>query len=163
MDCRECGSLLADYALGELAGGIASELRAHLDGCPACREKLSRHTCVIGMMRDEPEASPTARESARLAQALARVRLPQAPAQRADDAVPQGLPGFVAASVLAFAAMVALLALNAFGVIDIRSAALEIGPVAIAVTAIVVVFLTSFVPIAVTARRRPLNGMTFRR
>lgn len=163
MDCRECGSLLAGYALGELAGDVASEVREHLDGCPACRGELSRNSCLIGMMRDEPEASPTARESATLAEALARVKLPRQPAQRVDDAAPQGLPGFAAACALAFAVIASLLSLAAFGWVDVRAVTSEIGPCTLVGVAVVVVIITSFVPIAVTARRRPLNGMTFRR
>ena len=65
--------------------------------------------------------------------------------------------------VSAFALVATVLALQTFGVMDILAVVTSVGPLVIALTLVVVVFVTSFVPIAVTARRRPLNGMTFRR
>jgi anti-sigma factor RsiW len=43
IDCDECFARLDEYVDVELAGGDADAavpgLRAHLDGCPACREE----------------------------------------------------------------------------------------------------------------------------
>ena len=163
MDCRDCESVLVDYALGELPEDKASECRAHIDKCAACREEMSKFSCLERMMQDSPEATPTSAESARLSRALDEMALPQPRVPWATELVPRGLPAFVAACVLAFMLIASLLSFLAFGAVDVRSAAIGTRPGALICAAVMVVFITSFVPIAVTAKRRPLNGMTFRR
>jgi hypothetical protein len=43
LTCEECYTLLDEYVELELLGGVADHaipgMRAHLDGCPACREE----------------------------------------------------------------------------------------------------------------------------
>ena len=162
MNCRECESALVGYAAGELAEDAASDCRAHLETCPACRKALEEYRGLIGAIADEPLAIPTKAESAALAMALDRVRPCPSPAPAYADPALQGLPAFAAACAVAFILVATILALHAFGAVSFAAAG-AIGWRAIAVTVTVIVFVTSFVPIAVTARRRPLNGMTFRR
>ena len=162
MDCRDCELILVEYAMGELAQDTASDCRAHLETCPACRRELEDYRRLIGAIADEPVAVPSEAESAALAMALDRVRPCPSPAPRVADPGLQGLPAFAAACAAAFVIVAGILALHTFGAVSFAAAG-AIGWGTIAVTATVIVFVTSFVPIAVTARRRPLNGMTFRR
>ncbi len=162
MDCRECESMLVEYAMGELAEDAAPDCRAHLETCPACRRELEDYRRLIGVIADEPVAVPSEAESAALALALDRVRPCPSPATRVADPGLQGLPAFAAACAAMFVIVAAILGLHTFGAVSFAAVGV-IGWRAIAVTVTVIVFVTSFVPIAVTARRRPLNGMTFRR
>ena len=162
MDCRECEAILEAYVLGELTDGEGSACRAHVEACPACRQALEAYARVLDAIAAEPVATPSAAESAALAQALAQIDLCPQAEQRSTEPMPRGFPGFVLASVLAFVAIATVLALQRFGVVSIASLADSIGLRWIALTIVVIVFVTSFIPIAVTAHRRPLNGMTFR-
>jgi hypothetical protein len=53
--------------------------------------------------------------------------------------------------------------LQVFGRIDLISAVQSVNPLRLAMAGFVAVFVTSFIPILVTARRRPLIGLTFSR
>jgi hypothetical protein len=52
VDCDECFDKLDQYVELELAGGDADAaipgLRAHLDGCPACREEHESLRALVG-------------------------------------------------------------------------------------------------------------------
>jgi hypothetical protein len=54
LGCDECFEQLDRYVELELAGADADAdvpgLRAHLDGCPACREE---HDSLLALVRDE--------------------------------------------------------------------------------------------------------------
>ena len=162
MDCNQFESVVIEYMSGELRHEQAQECRAHLDQCPGCREQFEAYERVVHQICAETPVTPTEAESRALGDALAKSRLPRAAVpQRAFRPV-EGFVGFLAASVAVFAIVAVTLALHAFGAINLLELCREIGFPAIAAVAIVVVFVTSFIPIAVTARRRPLNGMTFR-
>ncbi|MGW5212971.1 anti-sigma factor family protein [Streptomyces sp. NPDC004051] len=45
-DCRTIGDLLEGHALNVLDPGEASAVRAHLAGCPGCREE---HDCLAAV------------------------------------------------------------------------------------------------------------------
>lgn len=162
MECRQFRSLLEAYALGELVGNELTDCQAHIEACSNCRQAVDAYAGIVSAIASEPLAAPSESESASLAKALAGIELCPAPQRTAPDAVPQGLPGFALASVLVFLLVAGVLALQRFGVIDIVSFAHEIGLQWIALAVVVVIVVTSFIPIAVTAHRRPLNGMTFR-
>ena len=163
MDCRECESILEAYALGELTESEQLACRAHVETCSACRQALQAYTCVLNAITAEPLPTPSQTESAALAEALAHVELCPRTDRRGLESVPRGFPGFVLASVLTFVVIATVLALQRFGVVSIVALAGSIGLQWLALMAVVIVFVTSFIPIAVTAHRRPLNGMTFRR
>jgi anti-sigma factor RsiW len=163
MDCRECESQLIALAVGELSEEAASQCRAHLDACPECREALAEYAGLIHAIADEPEVVPSVSESAELAAALERVQVRRAEAPKVSAPRPQGFFAFALASVVAFVLVAAALSLQVRGMIDIMAVITGRGALAAVLALTVVVFVTSFVPIAVTARRRPLNGMTFRR
>ena len=163
MNCTECESILAEYALGELADDDAALCRAHIEACPACREALAAYECVVGAIANDPVACPNQAESAALAKALDRVDACRTPARRPAEPALQGLPAFLAACVAAFLVVAGVAVVLAFRVTSIPVPVGVAGWAGVGVAVTVVVFLTSFVPIAVTARRRPLNGMTFRR
>ena len=123
--------------------------------------KSDEYQPEIDAIKGPPMLTPTASESVALSKALAEIA--PALARTPERVKPEGLRGFVLASIAAFALVATMLALQTFGVVSIRSVVTSLGPLVIALALVVVVFVTSFVPIAVTARRRPLNGMTFRR
>jgi anti-sigma factor RsiW len=163
MDCRELEPLLIALALGEQTQEESARCREHIEECPDCAKALARYQELAGMLVAEPMASPTASESAALASALAGVELRRRGAPRAANSVPQGFGEFVAASLAAFVLVTALLALQIRGAIDIGAALASAGALRVLGAVTLIVIITSFVPIAVTAHRRPLNGMTFRK
>ena len=62
--CDECFERIDEYVDLELIGAAADEaipgMRAHLDGCPACREEHESLTALVGGERPTPPASPGA-------------------------------------------------------------------------------------------------------
>lgn len=163
MDCLRCESIIIDYITGELPSEESSDCAAHLADCPECRELLAEYSQLVGLISTDSEVIPTAAESVLLASALSTVKLPQPELERRPETVAKGLPGFLAASVFAFVAVALLLGLQMVGKTSIWSLARSVNPLAAMVVVVIVMFVTSFLPIAVTARRRPLNGMTFKR
>jgi anti-sigma factor RsiW len=160
MECERYEDMLSSYVSGDLNGKAAEALEAHLQGCAECRESLDVYRSVAALIADEPALAPTASESAALAQALDRIPM-RTPKAQAVTRSSRELAGFALATVAAFAFLVILLGLQSIGRIDLVSGIARFNPLTIAVSAVVVVFVTSFIPIMVTARRRPLNGMTF--
>lgn len=163
MKCRECERILTAYALGELAEGPASECRAHLERCAGCRETLASYEAIVRSVAAEPRVTVTASESAAMARALGQVPLRRRPVRAAPAPSVYGLLGFSLASVIVFALIAAMLGLQVLGKIDILSLAGPLSMARIALTMVIVVLVTSFLPIVVTAQRRPLNGLTFRK
>ena len=163
MDCKKCESILIEYIMNELSEDERSRYESHLQECADCREALAAQKALINIVAGVPLLTPSASESASLASALANVSLqPQVQISSAPEPV-SGLAGLIFASAAAFIAIVTLLALQVLGYIDIASLPSSLGYVRSLAIAIMVIIVTSFVPIAVTAYRRPLNGLTFRR
>ena len=159
MNCEQCQSIIEDYLLEEAPDSLAAECRSHLAECPICREEFEHYSRLIQCVAGAQRPMPTPQERASLSQALSRVRTEP---QRAAPVI-KGLPTMVLASAVAFVLVATTLALHTLGTIDLLSQVRGSGlRIAVPVWT-VVVFVTSFVPIIVTARRRPLNGMTFRR
>jgi anti-sigma factor RsiW len=162
MKCADFEALVDAYMLGELDVDLVVKCAAHAEGCAACRAVLQQSSVLVQAICDELRLAPTAHESAALTEALCRI-CPRAEPARAPQMHPRDLAGFLATSLATFVIAVTVLLLQAFGIIDMLSVVKAVGPAAIAVSLTVIVFVTTFVPIAITARRRPLNGMTFRR
>ncbi len=158
MNCEQYEASIIACAAGELDENEAAECRAHIGSCDSCRAIYESYVCVIESVAGEPAPVPTRAESAALSRALARVETasPREP-------LAEGLPAMIWASLLAFAVVACVLGLHVAGCFSLVAAARAIGPAPIAVAVVMTVFITSFVPIAVASRRRPLNGATFRR
>jgi hypothetical protein len=64
VSCEECFELLDEYVELELqdldADARIPGMRAHLDGCPACREEHESLTALVGGEPPTPPASPAA-------------------------------------------------------------------------------------------------------
>ena len=64
VSCEECFELLDEFVELELqdldADARIPGMRAHLDGCPACREEHESLTALVGGERPTPPASPAA-------------------------------------------------------------------------------------------------------
>lgn len=163
MSCGDYELILSEYALGEMDDDAERACRKHLERCAECRAALAEYAVLVAAVGAAPVVAPTLDESAALAMALSTVRLGGLPAKPRTQQASAGLTGLMAASLAAFIAVATVLALQVFGTVDVVSAVMSIGPLRLALTAVVAVFVTTFVPIAVTARRRPLNGLTFRR
>jgi anti-sigma factor RsiW len=161
MSCRQYEPYIIAYSLGELSDtSDLSDLQAHIESCPTCRTLYNSYTQLVSAMTAVPEPRPTTAESEALSRALAQVR----PAPKTvSEPLPRNLPILVWGSLVAFVAIAGVLALQAIGRIDLVSALLSIGPGRIAICVVIAIIITSFLPIAVTARRKPLNGMTFSR
>jgi anti-sigma factor RsiW len=162
MKCKECEPLLAAYASGDLSEQEALDCRTHLGACESCRRSLETYSLLVEAIVGEPEIIASSAEFAALTEALDRASLPAKPAREVSGQWQSGVPAFAAASLGVFALLVAALTAQAVGLLDVRSLVAYIRPPFVAMAAVVIVFVTSFVPIAVTAKRRPLNGMTFR-
>jgi anti-sigma factor RsiW len=57
MKCDEVRLLLVSYSDGALAGERAEAVRAHVDGCAACREELAQLAADVELLRrdEQPE------------------------------------------------------------------------------------------------------------
>ena len=155
MECRQCEESLMDYACGDLP---SSEIELHLMDCAKCRAALESCQAAINMLAGEPMLSPTRSESARLTQALNRIPVQGQVRIRLNEVL-----GFAVATAFTFAFLVIVLGLQHLGRINIIW---MIGPINMpkaAVYGIAILVVTSLIPILVTAKRRPLNGLTFSR
>lgn len=161
MSCERYESSIVAYVLGELSPGEAAACRSHVEACERCRAACEGYVGLVRSIEDEPESAPTALESEALSRALARVQPAGARVQR--EPLPRGLPALMWGSFAAFVVVVSVLSLYVSGCFSLVGVARSIGPAPIAAAVAVTIFVTSFLPIAVAARRKPLNGMTFRR
>jgi hypothetical protein len=127
-----------------------------------CRSEYESYKELISVVADEPVITPSASERESLNLALASVKLPQ-PVCPSEDRTAQGFLGFLLASIFAFIAIAGLLVTQKVSLNNLIASADPISVVKGFSTLGVVVFTTSFLPIVITARRRPLNGLTFRR
>ena len=160
MDCKRFEPILTPYLVGDLSEQEAAACSEHLSRCAACREILEGYGRLIGSLTSEPMMQPSGSESAALARALADAGACHPAYRPTPTANANQLLGFLLASIAVFAVIATVLALHVLGVVDFRSA---VGPAWIVSTWVIVVFVTSFLPIVVTSRRRPLNGLTFKR
>ena len=163
MTCEQYESSIIAYAAGELNEFDAAACQTHIETCAHCRALHEGYACVVDSIVREPAPVPTLSESEALSRALAQVQSVGQTTTPAREPIPQGLPAMIWASLLAFATVAGVLALHAAGCFSFVATARAIGPAPIALAVVVTIFVTSFLPIAVAARRRPLNGMTFRR
>lgn len=157
MECRLCEESLAGYACGDLSAEEVEAIETHLMGCSMCREALESCRATIKLLTDVPILCPSRSESAQLARALDRVAEPRVSIR------PNELFGFAVATALTFAFLVIVLGLQLLGRINI---VWMIGPLSVprvVISAVAILVVTSFIPILVTAKRRPLNGLTFSR
>lgn len=158
MECRHCEELLVGYACGDLSKEEAERIELHLIGCPRCSEAVECYRSTMKLLADEPILFPSKSESAQLARALDRAAV-----QGRVSIRPNEVLGFAVATALTFAFLVIVLGLQLLGRINIMW---MIGPLnvpRVAMMAVAVLVVTSFIPILVTAKRRPLNGLTFSR
>lgn len=158
MECRQCEESLAEYACGEVSKEEAERIEIHLADCPQCSEALKCCQATIQLLADEPILSPSRSESVQLARALDKVAVQGRVSVRPNEVV-----GFAIATALTFAFLVIVLGLQLLGRINIMW---MIGPLnvpRVVVSAVAILVVTSFIPILVTAKRRPLNGLTFSR
>ncbi len=163
MNCERCEQMLAAYVTGDLAPHEVEGVEHHVESCGACSCSLQEYRALINLIGEEPTLSPTLSESRELSKALAAAPACRpAPARISPRAVYEFL-GFAFASLVVFAAMAFVLALQLTGRIDVVAITSPLGSARLVAVAVTVIFVTSFVPILVTAKRRPLNGMTFRR
>ncbi len=160
MNCGECRSIIVAYVLGDLPASDSARCRSHVEGCAQCRALYNGYLRLVSEIDQQPLVAPTPSESVALAQALDRAR----PAsRRASVPLPPGVPALIWGSIAAFFFVVSVLAMQLWGSLDLVGIARSVGPAPIALAVVITVFVTSFLPIAVAAKRRPLNGMTFRR
>jgi anti-sigma factor RsiW len=158
MNCEQRESTIVAYVSGELNESEVAACLAHIDACAHCRAIYESCVCVIDAIARDPMPVPTRAESEALSRALAGLQ--RTPSR---EPLPQGLGALMWASLLAFAAVATVLALHVAGYFSLAATVRTIGPAPIALAAVITLIVTSFLPIAVAARRRPLNGMTFRR
>jgi anti-sigma factor RsiW len=163
MNCERCEEMLAAYAAGDLESAEASAVERHLGECHACREALEAYQGMIARLADEPMLSPTTLESERLAEVLEHVPVCRPVRRPVNVRSFKEFLGFSVATAVVFALMLTVLALQALGQIDILALIALMGLPRLVITVTAIVFVTSFIPIWMTARRRLLNGLTFSR
>ena len=163
MNCERCEQMLAAYVTGDLATHEVEAVEHHIDRCDDCSAALEEYRALVSLIGDAPTLRPTLSESRALTRALAAVPICRPALERISPRRVYAFLGFAFASVIVFAAMVSVLALQLTGRIDVLAITSPLGRMRLVAIAVAIIFVTSFVPILVTARRRPLNGMTFRR
>lgn len=160
MNCIECEDLLAAYATGDLQGERAEACSLHLEECRSCRESLEFYVALVNSIADSPAVETTAIESANLYELLRKIDLPSPYQPRRTWRYLLERIALAAMSIVAFV----VIALSTWAVRSGRvSLSALTSPIVIVLGIVIVIFVTSFLPIAITARRRPLNGATFRR
>ena len=159
MNCEAYESSIIAYALGELTAEDAERCRAHLAVCEHCRAIYETYVGLTDAMEREPVLCPTYSESQALFRALNEAEWSAKPVSEPV----KGLPALVLGSLAAFMVLASVLTLQVLGCFSLGNVARAIGPAPIAIVVVIILFVTSFLPIAVAARRKPLNGMTFRR
>lgn len=162
MDCRECQNLLAAYVAGDLPADRSAMCDEHLASCPDCRAELACYRRVTDALAGAPALQPSIEESAALARALDEAVPAPAAVQRAQFEAATGSAAFTVASVAAFFVVALTLGAQSLGLLDLARLASPVVLLTAMGGAAVVLVVTTLVPIAVTAKRRPLNGMTFR-
>lgn len=163
MNCDRCEQMLTAYVTGDLAPHEVEAVEHHIARCDDCSMALEEYRLLIGLIGDAPSLSPTLSESRELTKVLATIPACRPAPARVSRREVFGLLSFAFASLMVFAAMVSVLALQLTGRIDIVAITSPLGSMRLVAVVVTVIFVTSFVPILVTAKRRPLNGMTFRR
>lgn len=160
MNCSECENSLAAYAAGDLCGETSDACSDHLAECSSCREILGSYRCLITGMKEHPLVEPTWKESESMAKALRGVRLPTPVKPRCSLRQTIETAVLFITSILTFASVATVAWLLKTGRLEIRS---FFTPENLVIAVVVVIFVASFIPITITAHRRPLNGATFKR
>lgn len=158
--CEKYEPKIIAYVLGELAEAEAKQCRAHIESCEHCRNIYELYVSLVDDISHDSEQVPTSCEFQSLSQALANIPLHQ---QHAGPDTPKGLPALVFGSLVAFVAIAAIISLQVLGHFNLVAAIRSVGFAPIICVVLIGIFITSFLPIAVASKRRPLNGMTFRR
>lgn len=153
MKCVDIEAILPAYFLGELEGAELEDCRNHLESCENCRCALEFYAEIVSSMEREPELVVSASESAALTAALDRVSV-RRPVERTDSRPTYEMVGFGLASVVMLVVITAVMNLHSAGLTRFLWNPLMIIP-ALAV----VIFVTSFLPIAITVRREQLKEM----
>lgn len=160
MNCRECENLLAAYVSDDLNEELSTACSLHLDECVSCRESMKLYACFLTSISESPMIIPTETESINLSKSLKDVKLP-APVQP-HLTWRQQLEhiALVVMCIVSFAAVTMITWAIRSGQIPVS---MITNPAVLLPVIIIIVFIISFLPIAITARRKPLNGATFKR
>lgn len=160
MNCIECENLLAAYISGDLDEERSAACKLHLAECASCRESMELYSCLVDSISGSPMLIPTEAESFNLARSLKDVRLPSPIQPRLTW---RQLFERVALAVMCIVSFVTV----AFITLAIRNGQVSISafanPIVLLPSIVIIIFIVSFLPIFITARRKPLNGMTFKR
>jgi anti-sigma factor RsiW len=163
MNCERCEQMLAAYVTGDLAPHEEEAVEHHIARCGDCSAALNEYRALVSLIGDAPTLRPTLAESRALTMALAAAPICRPTREWVSPRRVYAFLGFAFASLVVFAVIVSVLALQLTGRIDILAITSPLGSARLVAILVTVIFITSFVPILVTAKRRPLNGMTFRR
>ncbi|MHB1457798.1 MAG: anti-sigma factor family protein [Armatimonadota bacterium] len=160
MDCRECENLLAAYVSGDLSEGQVTLYNLHMKECVECKGSMEMYACLKDSIIGSPMITPTEEESLDLARSLRDVKLPSTPQPRRTwnqllEQVALAVMCIVSFIIVAFIAWSVKMGQVSFSTIA--------NPAILLPGIIIVIFIVSFLPIIITARRKPLNGMTFKR
>lgn len=159
MNCKECENLLAAYVSDELDGERSSACSMHLKECEPCRSLLESYSCLIDAIAESPMISPTKVESIELCRSLKSVKLPSTRFRFAPRQLLERI-ALLTMCIMSFIAITMIMSMLRNGQISIS---IITDPLIIFSGLAIVIFIVSFLPIVITARRRPLNGATFKR
>ncbi|MHB1001861.1 MAG: anti-sigma factor family protein [Armatimonadota bacterium] len=160
MNCKECENLLAAYVSDDLNGETCSACSLHLRECESCRYALESYSCLINIIANSPTVPPTKTESINLCRSLKSVKLTSpikshfAPWQKLERIT------LMIMCIISFIAITLITKVIRSGQVSIN---IITDPIIILPSIAIIIFIVSFLPIVITARRKPLNGATFKR
>ena len=152
MNCQEFQNTILEAALGELSAEDTRQHEKHRLECEGCRESYGRYLSLVAALNDAPLTEPTRAESVRLTEALHGLTSPRA--SQPLIVAPRGFLAFAATLTVVFLAMVAGLMrmgpVSFPGQLSYRSGA------ALFAAGVVILFVTTLIPIAVSTKAQSM-------
>lgn len=163
MNCEEIRRILVEYHVGELDKERRDECKSHLENCPGCLNALLAYQSIIAEAERIPRIHPSPAESMSLSHELDRItKKPPVPIRVERNRTTERL-AFLLASIMVFTLMSVCLRLESLSLTNVLAAVGSIRLSVIALAAVAFIFVTSFLPVVVISRRKPINGMALRR
>lgn len=159
MNCNDLCKTLPAFVLGELSEEESAECELHLETCELCRYEASLYRSMVAEIADAPGVSPTMAESMALGAEIRKLSAVRSRKVSRSNRPVFEMLGFALVSASVFAIILYRI-ISSGGVV---SAIDSVNPITGVSIALVLGMVTALFSVLLTAWRKPLNGMTFRR